>query len=126
MTVPPPLGCLAGVFDAEGKSLVEGIPALDQATADAFSYKAMIGTGAPTVTAAAYVTSPIGRVWALKPGATLDLVPAAERMAARAVLRCGQGVLLLAPDAETEKVLRIALLALAEGDERGGEVIGHA
>ena len=56
----------------------------------------------------------------------MDLVPAAERMAARAVLRCGQGVLLLAPDVETEEAVRVPLLALAKADEGGGVIVGHA
>ena len=70
--------------------------------------------------------SRVGRIWLLKPGAILDLVPAPERMAVRAVLLCGQGVLLLAPDTETEEAVRVALLSLAEADENSGDLVGHA
>ncbi len=120
------MGCLAGVFDADGRSLVKGLPDLDQATLETIAAKSLVGTSAPNVDADGYVQSPVGRIWLAKPGATLDLVPAAERMAARAVLGCGLGILLLAPDADTEKALRVALLVLAEADENSGAPVGHA
>ena len=125
MATSPVLGCLAGAFDADGRSLVAGLPCLDQATLDTIAEKSLVSTGV-AVAADGFVQSAVGRVWLLKPGATLDLVPAAERMAARAVLRCGQGVLLLAPDTRTEEAMRIALLELVEADEAGGVMVGHA
>lgn len=126
MTAPEALGCPAGVFDADGNSLIKGLPNLDQATLDTTAEKSLVASGKPDVSADGFVQSPVGRIWLAKPGATLDLVPAAERMAARAVPRCGQGVLLLAPDAESEEAVRVALLALAEADKGGGELVGHA
>ena len=126
MPVSPSLGCLAGVFDADGRSLVRGLPDLDQATLDTIAEKSLVAAGEPNVAADGFVQSAVGRIWLLKPGATLNLVPAGERLAARAVLRCGQGVLLLAPDAETKEAVRVALLALAEADEGGAVLVGHA
>ena len=72
------------------------------------------------------VMTPIGRIWMLLPGATLDGVPSVEQQAARAVLRCGQAVLLLAPDEQTEEAVREALLTMTAADEESGERFGHA
>ena len=126
MTTSQDLGCLTGVFDADGCSLVKSLPDLDQATQDTMAEKSLVASGQPDVSADEFVQSPVGRIWILRLGATLDLVPAAERIAARAVLRCGQGVLLLAPDIQTKEALRVALLALAATDENSGKLVGHA
>ena len=99
------LGCLAGAFDMDGVSLVEGLPDLTQATLDTMADKSLVAAGEVSIDANGFVQSQVGRVWLLKPGATLDRVPAAERIAACAVLRCGQSVLLLAPNAETEETV---------------------
>ena len=120
------LGCLAGAFDADGSSLVQGLPDLEQTTLDMIAEKSLVAAGEVEITVDGFMQLQVGRIWLLKPGATLDLVPAAERMAARAVLQCGQAVLLLSPDVETEKAIRVPLLALAEADEGGGVLVGHA
>ncbi len=127
MAAPEALGCLAGVFAADGRSLVKGLPDLDQATLGTIAHKSLVGSSAKSdVIAGGFVRLPVGRVWMLKPGATLDRVPAGERKAALTVLRRGQGMLLLAPDPETERAMREALLALTEGDDGDGELVGHA
>ena len=118
------------VFDGEGASLIPGRPNLDQATIDQTRHRALVGNpemvsdpNAPVKCASAL---PLGRVWLLKAGAICDQVPPAERQAARAMMREGMAILVLAPDAATETSIRIMLLDMLNADETPAGWCGHA
>ncbi len=110
-----------GVFDADGVSLLPGKPDLNQSTIDVMPVRALVAADEPHEGEVR-----IGRIWLLNAGASFEMIPTAERQAARSMLRVGMSIMLLAPDAATEARVRSDLLALCDQDETPQGRFGHA
>ncbi len=117
---------LTAVYDADWRSVVKGRPALTQELIDRSACKSFVVAEQDFAYTDGFPRLQIGRIWVLRTGATLGRLPARERMAARAVLRSGQAILLLAPDSRTEADVRKSLLNLIEVDGVGDALFGHA
>jgi hypothetical protein len=117
---------LAGSYGSDWRDFVKGRSPLNQETVDRFPCRSFVVAGEDHEFVDGFPRLQIGRIWMLLPGATLERLPAKERLAAHSVLRCGQAVLLLAPDRRTEELIRKSLLALLDADDARDGQSGHA
>ena len=113
------------VYGPAGESLACWYKGLTQAELDTARVRSTISRGEYERDSEGFADG-LGRIWRLNANTKFTDIPARERYAARAVMRCGMAVLLLAPDADTEASVRAGLLGLIDADDTPLGRFGHA